>query len=536
MQELELKNDSNFKENSKITNEHTNTSNSRSNTSIKQKKIGRPKDSALAEVLVAFSNDFPFDWQQGRKKSIVSKSKNERSAKIYNTHITTFFPNSIKPGNPKTDTKKRANQSLTLPHYTFSYKENVENKVAEIQKQKAKLKDKTDQNMFKIDHQSPSNNVSSAKPHDEIEIEEDSTFLTSVSTKQTYKGEKQPDVSQNTSPTTKNSTYPEKLLKYDKDFDVDANMSRVPQGLLNIIDFKHESLVFHAICGSQLLDTPEKHVKIVLSEIKKIFTQTAKTGMITESMYLEIIINTLKAIHGGSAQNNTVNSEIYEKRLEKVNDKISRLKDRYEDKKKRLEDERVIMMDEIENNYIHEATSLEHKWNDEKTRSRFTKPSSKLINLRNEAMVNLKAHRYEEAALIAQEIAKLESEESGEAFKRLNDAYDAAILRLRSKYENEASVAEQSFDMKMRKLNADLDHAERPLISISEKLQNQIKKNERLIEEMNKENEKKTDALKAAINKKLPQFKQIKIEGKLNLPPLPKVKDLKRKSALPTVK
>ncbi|EAY14165.1 hypothetical protein TVAG_372980 [Trichomonas vaginalis G3] len=508
-----------------------------------KKKIIKPKPkSALEEALAEFNNPTPFLWQQSKPKKVTSSSTNSPSKKPKSQPIR-LFDQSIKRDTRKIQNNSHNQVKFVLGPYKFSHKENVQKKVAVLQDEeiqhtkrivqepKEEPKDEPQQQEAEQIQQPEQNEDINPEEEQGSETDDESMFLTQVSQQQTYKGTT-PVAKDETNKPPPNNNPPQSDLKYDKDFDVDKNISRIPNRLLEMVNQPHESLTFHALCGSMLPDTPNKIISRVTKDLKGIFQQTMSAGLITESAYVQNIIDALKAAHSGKKkESNTIELK---NRLDKAQNKLNNIRNKFKAQEEEINAEKEKSMIQLDDDFQIEAEYLDKEWQEERTQNRFNKPSAHLINLRNEAKVNLKAHRFEEAALIAQEVAKLEEQEAGEAGQRMAQAYNNAANKLRAKYENEFKVMDDTFEMKKRKIAVDRERAERPLLSIMEKLNAQIKQSEQESIEEQKRIEKESNAFNALLNKKIPQCKPIKIEGKLKLPPLQSFNRSRAKSAAST--
>lgn len=556
-----------------------------------RKKIVHPKPKTpLEEALDLFSNPSPFSWQQKPKdttSSLPPRSKqtpsNTNTAKQSSSNIfidgNTSAPNEIQ-------TEKQESVSSSTKATKFNSQASTQHNSDEEPEFEPQPKKKSPPKNDKPKHSSPpqrpsedlsiylnsaSKQETPQKPQkDTVPKSNDDTtmtFLTGLTDDQAYTGTDQlpyetpPLSSQSSSHKSQTTRVPKKkrmnyammsflgppklpvtkpidITKYeykDADFDVEGNIDKIPPKLLDLLDYPHESLTFHALCGSLLPNVPSEHVSRVVLELKKVMQKTTSNGLIAESLYVQNIQDDLKNAHAKKKAEK--DPEEYKEKLEKVQGKLDRIKESYNEKIREVEEEENQAMNDLEEKFQYEAQELDNDWNSEHMQNKFNKPSAKLIDLRNEAKVNLKAHRFQEAILIANEIAALEEQESGEAGKRMADAYNAAAQRLQNKYEADKTVLNDTFAAKKRKLQVEQEQSERPFLTQMEKYSSQISQIERE-KELEKRRSKREETIKKgqqtrnANKPQLTNIAPIQIDGKLKLPPLPTMSHSRVNSAL----
>ena len=325
----------------------------------------------------------------------------------------------------------------------------------------------------------------------------------------------------------------------DDSFNPDDHLDEVPELLLELIAGRYpsDSLVFHVICGSTLPDINKQSViSKVASDLKKLMNETIKKGYITESAYLEDKINKLKEAHS-SSKPDAQDPEELKNRMEQANEQLERIDKRVDDKLKQIDVEEMQAMFEFEEKFKYEEMKLDEDWNSEKMQNKFNKPSAKLIALRNEARVNLAAHRFNDAILIANEIAQLEEIETDEASKKMGEAYKTAVQKFEQKYNHEKEQISNSFEMKRQRCEQEREHLRRPVISRMEKLNTQITQIEKEKERAQRQQvrEQTLRGIQNVNNNKkkgIPQCPPIVLDGKLKLPPLTTNQKPRTKSSL----
>ena len=546
------------------------------------KKIIHPKPkTALEEALSAFSGPSPFSWNKTPqetkpkpkptiKKTTTSSlsprqttSKNEKEAK----QVVEEEPKSI-PVSPKPQPVKQVDENK--PKIT------VKPKVQENEKKEKDL------SMY---YPSSTNSVS-----EEATLQQSNdpmTFVTSVSDDKTFTAanvqESDDEIEKNiermrqkylaeerqqskSSKSNRSTQKPKRmtaammsfmgappipvtkqidLTKYDgfdPTFDIESSISNVPQLLLEYMDDKYtrESLVFHAVCGSTLPDvTKDSIISRVVVEMKRIMNDTVKLGYITETAYVENQISVLKEAHKKKKEGK--NEEELKNRVEKAETQLDDLEVIKDAKIKQIDAEEMSVMMEFEAKFQDEENELDDKWNSEEMQSKFNKPSPKLIELRQEAKVNLKAHRFQEAVLIANEIAALEEMETNEASRRMADAYKNAVQRFEKKYNEEKEQIASNFELKRQRVELENEQQKRPLLQRIEKLNTQISIIERE-KELAQRKQIRENALigtqspvansMSTKKKNIPQCGPIALDGKLKLPPLPAFQRPRTKSSL----
>jgi hypothetical protein len=153
-------------------------------------------------------------------------------------------------------------------------------------------------------------------------------------------------------------------------------------------------------------------------------------------------------------------------------------------------------------------------WTTEKIKSRYNKPSAKLIELRRAARALLRCHRFEESTRIADEIEALGKSEAKEAARRMATGYRHAVDQLSEKFENDLDTLQSMFKTRKNQIERSRDARMMP---VTRKVNKYSQKKEALGEQ-----QKRKPKLRLASSPK-PTGRQTTIEAKsakLQLPPI----------------
>lgn len=316
------------------------------------------------------------------------------------------------------------------------------------------------------------------------------------------------------------------LSKYDYD-DFDVSLAdNIPEGLFPLLKHGHESIVFRTLCGVSISKYPKGVISRVLIELNKYLDLCVEKGLITEASYVNAIIENVK-------NERTEKKKQTENSIEKVNEKLQEAEEQFEKKKNNWENQKSIMQvdkqlqdEDLELRYQEESVKLDDEWNSEKMQQKFNKPSPMLIELRQQARSLLAAHRFDEAAQVAEEIAKKEAEETEEAARRMSQAYQAAVIRLREKFDQEKEAIDVQYQTKYSALIKAEEASLRPVSQRIDKYKN-IKEDHEMAARRSKTSygRPKTTRKPVVVKSK---HAPIVFDAKLKLPPLAKMKMPKR--------
>lgn len=233
----------------------------------------------------------------------------------------------------------------------------------------------------------------------------------------------------------------------DPNFDYKAASKNVPPDLLKLVKYPKTGIVFRALCGQSMSQYPKGVAQYVIADLKAIHDDCVSKNMVSESVYVSNIIN-------------SINSEIGALNLNKKesfvdsDESLYKRQQYWANQKSILNSEKEFKLQEIELRYQDELENLEIQWNNDRKRTQISKPSAQLIVLRQSVQANLAAKRFQEAAHLASKAEKLDKAETELAAQRIRQAYSAAAERLKQKYENERKALFQSFEAKKLSLEA----------------------------------------------------------------------------------
>lgn len=319
------------------------------------------------------------------------------------------------------------------------------------------------------------------------------------------------------------------LSKYDDpDFDWQEWSKNVPPRLLEMITHSEISIVFRAICGVSMAEYPDKVVSRVILELKKYLNMCVEAGLIGESSYMQCIIEGVKDERKGVAAQRGMTLEKMNEKLAEAEEKYEKRKSEWENQKAILDTEKELSLEDLEMRYQEEAAKLDEEWNSEHMQSKFNKPSAKLLEMRHNARLLLNAHRFEEAALVADEIEAREAMETEEAALRMRQEYTQANDRLRQKFEADRQVLLDTFQVKRNGIVRAEEANLRPLSQRIEKYQKMKTESEHAARRNRTALARPATARKMVSTRHAP----ILIEEKLKLPPLGRFATGKSKSQL----
>ena len=310
------------------------------------------------------------------------------------------------------------------------------------------------------------------------------------------------------------------LSKYDfEDFD-ESLADNIPEGLLALLTHGKESIVFRALCGVSIVKYPQNVISRVLMELKHYLDLCVEKGLIAEGSYVQCIIEAIKDERKEKARVKDNSIEKVTQRLQECENQFERRKNNWENQKSIMQVDKQLQNEDLELRYQEEAIKLDEEWNSEKMQQKFNKPSPQLIEMRHNARSLLATHRFEEAAQVAEEIAKREAFETEEAARRMSQAYQAATTRLREKFELERETMDDQFRTKYSALLRAEETNLRPLSQRIEKYKN-LKEDAEMAQKRSKSSygRPKSTRKPVLVTSKHPP---IVLDAKLKLPPLSK--------------
>ena len=213
--------------------------------------------------------------------------------------------------------------------------------------------------------------------------------------------------------------------------------------------------------------------------------------------------------------------EKVEKRLKEAESQFEKRKNNWENQKSIMQVDKELQNEDLELRFQEESIKLDEEWNSEKMQQKFNKPSPTLIEMRHNARSLLATHRFEEAAQVAEQIAKREAVETEEAARRMAQAYQAATARLREKFESEKVAMDDQFRTKYSALLRAEETNLRPLSQRIEKYRN-IKEDHEMAQKRSKTSYGRPKSTRKPVLV-TSKHQPIILDAKLKLPPLSKV-------------
>jgi len=439
------------------------------------------KSSLLNDVLSSFDNDEPFLWQKKKAKD-VPLIEPKASQKIFETFNKSQIPKepsfSQAPSTAKSENEEGITPSLSFKQMTFLTQLSGEKYLQVASNPMIVEKNPQKNHQTKKKRMSPSMMMFYGAP---------------------------------SIPVTKKID----LSLYDgKDvYDIQENISKIPESLYPFIKWRQESLVFHSLCGSTLPSIKPSVLSAVIVELKQIQTQTVNNGMVYESAFIQNTIDLLKESHRKNPSKSIDPDKIIQ-RLNLAESLLDKQRKDHEIKVVSLDCERDLLLIELESKFEQEVEELNDYWSSESIQHKFNKPSSKLIELRQQARTFLNAHLFEEASQISQSISELEEEESERATLRMKESYQNAYDRLNKRYETDRNTVIETTETKRSKIIREYEQEERPLLNRIDNLNQKldyIKKDEK--RSSKKQITKATPTI-------IPKCSPVNLNTKLRLKPL----------------
>ena len=131
-------------------------------------------------------------------------------------------------------------------------------------------------------------------------------------------------------------------------------------------------------------------------------------------------------------------------------------------------------LEELNKKHIDELTEFENKWNDEQCLRRFTKPSSRLIEMKHIETMMVQTKRYKEAKSMQTSCSKMESQESKQAQEVAQKEMIKSKAALLEKQAKEKNIAIDAANKRMTIVKRNRAVFEEPYRKRVETLQKQI--------------------------------------------------------------
>jgi hypothetical protein len=277
-----------------------------------------------------------------------------------------------------------------------------------------------------------------------------------------------------------------------------------------------ESVASLALCGVSIVAYSPQTVDAALSMIRDVLARCVRRGYVEESMHVKGVIDSLKREREDVARLDQLDAaeEDIDERLGNAIAVRNSGEWNWNNQLAQLDVERDLAVVELGMKWQDARDALDEMWSTEKSKSRYNKPSARLIELRRIARRLLGCHRFEESARIAEEIKVLEKSEAEEAAKRMATGYQRAVDRLNAKFENDLDTLQSMFTTRRNQIQRSRDGRMMPVMR---KVTKYTQKKEAL-----KEQQKRKPKLRLASSPK-PTGRQTTISeksAKLQLPPI----------------
>jgi hypothetical protein len=247
-------------------------------------------------------------------------------------------------------------------------------------------------------------------------------------------------------------------------FDSDCDSSRIPLRLRDMVTEDKNSITFMALCGVSIIGYKAKLVSDAVWRLRNYLQVCVSRGYIDETVYLNDVIEhirrerlEMKAIDAMETPDE-LEARVHSARVSQ--DLCMR---RWDTKKAQLEVEAQVAAADLELKYRELRQELDASWNSQRTRTKFDKPSTKLITLKTTAKKMLAAARFEDAERLAVEIREMEAAEAENAAFRMRQAYLASLARLDRKFFNDRESLNRTFAMRLHQIEQAKNRALLPL-------------------------------------------------------------------------
>ena len=256
-------------------------------------------------------------------------------------------------------------------------------------------------------------------------------------------------------------------LRTEQGYDSEQGSAKIPPKLYELITHPKESVVFLALCGVSIAGYREKTVRYVRKELNNYLNQCVQMGLIEESMYVKNILDKIK--NEQEAMKNAIeeeNEEALNSKLDEVNNEMEKRSQYWDRQEEQLDAQKEVAMNELEMKKNEAINDLGEEWQSEKMQNKYNKPSPQLVELRRTAQRLIGAHRFQEAAVLSNEIGKREEEETRYAARKMEEDYMVALQRLNEKYLQEKQTLELSFETRRSTIRT---NKEKSLIPVQNK-------------------------------------------------------------------
>ena len=247
-------------------------------------------------------------------------------------------------------------------------------------------------------------------------------------------------------------------LRTTQGYDTEQGSSRIPPRLYDMITHPKESIVFLALCGVSIVGYQEKLINETMSALKWYLNKCIRRGYLEESYYVQTIIENIQREQSEMREMDAMEPiEEMNTELDEVKEAKEKKEQEWANKLAQLEAEKEIAMDELAMKYQQERERIDKEWGSDKMKSKYSRPSAKLIEMRTTAKRMLQVKRFEEAAMLSEQITAREAEEANDGAHRMRVAYKAVIANLDKKFANDKDSLDATYKMKKHQLERSRD-------------------------------------------------------------------------------
>lgn len=299
----------------------------------------------------------------------------------------------------------------------------------------------------------------------------------------------------------------------------------IPTRLRPYIYHSETTDTYKLLSGKVIVGLSQTDISSITTDLNKYVDIAVDHGLIDEAMYVQNIIDTIKADKPVEKIETRELMQIETKILE-TNTEIEECLKYWDSQKELLDRELECSILELSAQLNVSISQLDSEWQSSKKQQLYSKPSSQLLNLRDMAKKLIKVKKFDELKKIGELISEKEKQEAKEAAERMNSDYRAADQRIHKKYEQEKAIIIQTHETKVNNL---IRTKERTLRPIKQRLENLEKQRDMLIKQ-----QKKSEAgLKAKINntpRDSPKRQKQQLPNFINTPKLalPSINPIKR--------
>jgi len=289
-------------------------------------------------------------------------------------------------------------------------------------------------------------------------------------------------------------------------YDSEQGSSRIPAKLYGMIKHPREHLVYLALCGVSIAGYEKSAYNEAMTAIKQYLNQCIKENMIEEAAYIKSIIDKLKKDHAELQKFLSLESvEEIQHKLDNAEKELDITKVNWDRKRNILDADCEIALENAKLKHNESVERLNIEWQSPSCISRYNHPSHKLIALRQQAKKFMSNHMFNEAAIIANQIASLEKGEIAKATSRMQKDFQNELAKLDDQYHKDIQSIRQQFLTKINDFETSKERSFLPVENRITKIINQKKGVDRVLKKTTVEMKaKKADLNTKAIKLKNP--------------------------------